>query len=92
MFERRKGFPRSDVERVMQHYGVSHDEATKGLSEGRYPLPPRGTDLEYENYEVKEGVKTVEITGWTRTFLLALGGFSGVMITAYIIHLWKGET
>ena len=31
-----------------------------------------------------------EITGWTRTFLLALGGFAGVMVTAYIIHLYKG--
>jgi hypothetical protein len=92
VFERRKGFPRSDVERVMQHYGVSHEEAAKGLSEGRYPLPPRGTDLEYENYEIEEGVKTAEISGWTRTTLLAIGGFAGVMTVALILHWYKGAT
>ena len=41
-YERRLGFPRETVERVMNHYGVSYDEAVKGLAEGRYPLPERG--------------------------------------------------
>jgi hypothetical protein len=31
-----------------------------------------------------------EITGWTRTFLLATGAFFGVLITAAIIHYAKG--
>ena len=30
-----------------------------------------------------------EIRGWTRTLLLAAGGFAGVMVTAGIIHLAK---
>lgn len=37
----------TDVDRVMSHYGVSRDEAVKGMAEGKYPLPPRGTDIEY---------------------------------------------
>jgi len=41
-YERRRGSPRSDVERVMQHYGVSYDEALLGLEAGRYVLPERG--------------------------------------------------
>ncbi len=32
----------------------------------------------------------MEITGWTRTFILACGGAIGVLTTAYLIHLWKG--
>jgi len=31
----------------------------------------------------------MEITGWTRTALLGIGAFAGVMITAYLIHLYK---
>jgi len=34
----------------------------------------------------------MELTGWNRTFVLALGGFAGVMITAYLIHVAKGGT
>lgn len=41
-YERRRGFPRYDVERVMNHYGVSYDEALRGMEAGRYPLPERG--------------------------------------------------
>jgi len=41
-YERREGYPRPKVERVMNHYGVSYDEALKGMREGRYPLPERG--------------------------------------------------
>lgn len=32
----------------------------------------------------------IEITGWTRTFILALGGMAGVLITAGLIHVYKG--
>ena len=32
----------------------------------------------------------IEIVGWTRTVLLAIGGFAGVMITAGLIHVAKG--
>jgi hypothetical protein len=32
----------------------------------------------------------MEITGWTRTALLAAGAFAGVMITAALIHWLKG--
>jgi len=31
-----------------------------------------------------------ELTGWTRTFVLGLGALGGVLVTAYLIHLWKG--
>lgn len=41
-FERRGGYPRPYVERVMNHYGVRYDEALKGIREGRYTLPERG--------------------------------------------------
>lgn len=41
-YERREGYPRPTVERVMNHYGVSYDEAVKGMAEGLYPLPERG--------------------------------------------------
>lgn len=41
-YERRRGFPRPDVERVMNHYGVNYDEAVKGMEAGRYVLPERG--------------------------------------------------
>jgi len=50
------GFARNDVERVMQHYNVSQEEAEEMLN--TYPieqlLPPRGTgrvlDRNYTNY------------------------------------------
>jgi hypothetical protein len=45
-YERRFGVPKSDVERVMTHYGVSYGEAERGLAEGRYVLPTRGTRLQ----------------------------------------------
>ena len=32
----------------------------------------------------------IEIKGWTRTFILAIGGMAGVLITAGLIHLAKG--
>ena len=44
-YERRLGVPRTDVERVMAHYGVGYAEAERGLKEGRYVLPARGTRL-----------------------------------------------
>jgi|GEM_PF-3494703 len=31
----------------------------------------------------------IEIKGWTRTIILGLGGFAGVLITAGIIHYAK---
>ena len=34
-------------------------------------------------------VKRMEVSGWTRTFLLALGAFAGVMAAAGIIHVLK---
>ena len=37
------GVPKTDVERIMDHYGVSREEAERGLKYGVYPLPPRGT-------------------------------------------------
>jgi len=30
-----------------------------------------------------------EVKGWTRTLILALGAFAGVLATAYVIHLAK---
>lgn len=38
---RRDGVPRTDIERVINHYGITEDEY---FSNPRaYPLPPRGT-------------------------------------------------
>ena len=34
----------------------------------------------------------MEIVGWRRTFVLALGAAAGVLITAYIIHLMKTKS
>lgn len=34
-------------------------------------------------------VAEVEITGWTRTGLLALGALGGVLLTAGLIHVAK---
>ena len=31
----------------------------------------------------------MEVSGWTRTFLLAIGAFAGVMAAAGIIHVLK---
>jgi len=38
------GVPRSDLERMMNHYGVDESEAWSML-EGGTPLPPRGSNL-----------------------------------------------
>jgi len=32
----------------------------------------------------------MELTGWTRTFVLGLGAMAGVLATACAIHLAKG--
>ncbi|MHA1664278.1 MAG: hypothetical protein ACTSVW_00380 [Candidatus Njordarchaeales archaeon] len=34
----------------------------------------------------------MEIYGWNRTLLLALGAAAGVLVTAYLIHLSKAGT
>jgi len=31
----------------------------------------------------------MEVKGWERTFILALGAAAGVLVTAYIIHVLK---
>jgi len=56
MYERRFGNPRSDVERVMQHYSVCYEEAEQGLQEGRYVLPARGTRLAETNLALYIGI------------------------------------
>jgi len=56
MYERRLGNPRSDIERAMQHYGVSYEEAERGLQEGRYVLPARGTRLTEPKYALYLGI------------------------------------
>jgi len=66
MSERRYGVPRSDIERVMRHYGVSYEEAERGLREGRYPLPPRGTRLGLSS--------SSSIHKWQIGLVLVLGG------------------
>jgi len=56
--QRRKGFPRTDLERVMNHYNVSEEEAKKMLEEKSVDelLPPRGTGLKdkYSSLFVKK--------------------------------------
>jgi len=32
----------------------------------------------------------LELKGWSRTVVLALGAAAGVLLTAYIMHLIKG--
>jgi len=39
------GYDRSDIERCMRHYGVSYEEAKRGLEQGYYTLPERRTGL-----------------------------------------------
>lgn len=41
--ERRLGVPKTDIERIMSHYGVSEAEACANPE--KYPLPARGTGL-----------------------------------------------
>ncbi len=41
--ERRSGIPRSDIERAMNHYGISAEEYQ--AHPGDYPLPTRGTQV-----------------------------------------------
>jgi len=37
-----------------------------------------------------EGIMAAEIRlGWNRTYLLALGAAIGVILAAYLIHLWR---
>jgi hypothetical protein len=38
-----RNFAKSEVERVMTHYGVSYDDAVKMMQEGKAKLPPVGT-------------------------------------------------
>jgi|YelNatPaOPRAMG01_1025707.scaffolds.fasta_scaffold20479_8 hypothetical protein len=33
----------------------------------------------------------MEVSGWTRTFILATGAFAGVLIAAGIIHVLKQQ-
>jgi hypothetical protein len=47
MSDRGKGVPRSDVERVMQHYNVDEATAKDMIAQcGSGILPPRGTGLQ----------------------------------------------
>ena len=39
------GVPRTDVERVMAHYNVNHDQALQMIAQG-VKLPPRGSGLQ----------------------------------------------
>lgn len=41
----RMGYNRSDIERCMRHYGVSYEEAKRGLEQGIYTLPERRTGV-----------------------------------------------
>ena len=45
MAERRKGYPRADVERMAGHYDVDLETAKKMIKAG-VPLPERGTGLD----------------------------------------------
>lgn len=38
----RQGVPRSDIERAMNHFKISEEEAEEGLRTGKLKLPPRG--------------------------------------------------
>jgi len=41
--QRRQGIPRDDIERAMNHFGISEEEAREGLESGKLKLPPRGS-------------------------------------------------
>jgi len=49
MAERKLGVPRTDVERVMSHYGVTREKAEELIAQG-VELPPRGTGLQNVNW------------------------------------------
>lgn len=63
------GYPRSDIERAMRHYGVSYQQAEAGLMNGTLPLPPRGTGnvrlgkFDSPNYVLIAGVGLLLIGG-----------------------------
>lgn len=56
MVERRRGFPRSDVERAARHYGISMEEAERKLGTGEITLPSRGVGLETGRAAGTEGL------------------------------------
>ena len=49
MAERKLGVPRTDVERVMAHYNVTHEQALQMIAQG-VKLPPRGSGLQNVNW------------------------------------------
>lgn len=46
-----KQVPRTEVERAMNHFNISEQEAEEGLASGRLKLPPRGSGKMYEDGE-----------------------------------------
>ena len=88
-----KGFPRSDIERVMRHYGVSQAEAERGLRAGVYPLPEYGSGLTTGKAAGLKPTGLVELFNalpWWQKVLVVVGGAAavgGVAIAA--TKLWK---
>lgn len=44
--DRRRGFPRGDIERAALHFSISEAEAERKLNSGEIILPARGDGLE----------------------------------------------
>ena len=52
MSVRRRGIPRTNIERVMTHYDISYEEAERMIAERGVEdlLPPRGAGLQNVNW------------------------------------------
>jgi len=77
--ERRSGQPRSDVERVMAHYGISRDEACEWLRihPAEILLPERGKGL-----VSGKGAGIADQTTITGTLLI--GGLLGALVGGFL--------
>ena len=83
--ERRKGYPRTDAERVAAHYGISLEEAEQWLTIHSVEelLPPRGYGL--TGNEIPEECPSL----WPPLIIgLVMGGILG---TGFALILQKGE-
>jgi len=81
MYERRLGYPRNEIARCANHYGVSYAEAEKGLAAGYYTLPPRGTRLAL-NPTLLEQFNSLSLL---QKLLLAAGVIGAVAGAGYLL-------
>jgi hypothetical protein len=77
--ERRKGIPRTDVERAVAHYGITEAEYCE--HPGKYPLPTRGYGLETGRAAGTTEGSSMPSWGW---WLIGGVGVGIVAVIAYV--------